>query len=132
MHFGHRISIGLGYVLHFTEGGPTTCARSRALTWDPPAVFEHEWKVEPRPELPAGESAVIRWELRRDGGGTMLHLEHRNLNRETELGFAPGTHAFLDRFASQLSGQPLPDWWGRSKGLPHDIRPPGSRGEGHR
>jgi len=82
----------------------------RILTWDPPRVFEHEWKVAPRPELPSGEDAVIRWELRRDGEGTMLHLEHRNLNRETALGFAPGAHAFLDRLEAQLSRRPLPNW----------------------
>ena len=82
----------------------------RVLTWDPPRVFEHEWKVAPRPEVPTGEDAVIRWELRRDGEGTMLHLEHRSLNRETALGFAPGTHAFLDRLQARLGRQPLPDW----------------------
>jgi len=38
----------------------------RILTWDPPYVFEHEWKVEPRTELKSGEDAVIRWELRAD------------------------------------------------------------------
>jgi uncharacterized protein YndB with AHSA1/START domain len=82
----------------------------RILTWDPPRVFEHEWRVAPRPELPSGEEAIIRWELHRDGEGTMLRLEHRNLNRETALGFAPGTHAFLDRLGAYLSRQPLPDW----------------------
>jgi len=82
----------------------------RILAWDPPNVFEHEWKVAPRPELPSGEDAVIRWVLIRDGEGTVLHLEHRNLNRETALGFAPGTHAFLDRLGAQLSQKPLPNW----------------------
>ncbi len=82
----------------------------RILTWDPPWTFEHEWKVSPRPELPSGEDGVIRWELSRDGGGTILHLEHRKLNRQTALGFAPGTHAFLDRLSAHLGQESLPNW----------------------
>jgi len=82
----------------------------RILTWDPPRIFEHEWKVAPRPELPTGEDAVIKWELYPEGEGTMLNLEHRNLNRQTALGFAPGTHAFLDRLAANVAQQPLPNW----------------------
>ncbi|HUI01001.1 MAG TPA: SRPBCC domain-containing protein [Nitrososphaerales archaeon] len=87
----------------------------RILTWKPPVVFEHEWKVAPRAEIPSGEDAIIRWELRRDGEGTILHLEHRKLNRETALGFAPGTHAFIDRLEAQLGGLPLPNWQDRYK-----------------
>lgn len=82
----------------------------RILAWDPPRLLEHEWKVAPRPELPTGEDAVIRWELRRDGEGTVLQLQHRNLNRQTALGFAPGTHAFLDRLEAQLGRNQLPNW----------------------
>jgi uncharacterized protein YndB with AHSA1/START domain len=82
----------------------------RILTWDPPRVFEHEWKVTPRPELPSGEDALIRWELRREGSRTLLHLEHRRLSRQTAAGFAPGTHAFLDRLQAHLTHLPLPGW----------------------
>jgi uncharacterized protein YndB with AHSA1/START domain len=95
----------------------------KILEWDPPRVFEHEWKVAPRPELPSGEDAVIRWELRRDGDGTLLHLEHRNLNRETALGFAPGTHAFLDRLDAQLAGQVVPNWQDRYHAVAHGYPP---------
>ena len=99
-----------GGAVDFVSGPSRLHVTGRILTWDPPKVLEHEWKVEPRGELPSGEDAVIRWELRRDGGGTILHLEHRRLNRETALGFAPGTHAFIDRLEAQLSGRPLPSW----------------------
>ena len=95
----------------------------RILTWDPPNVFEHEWKVEPRPELKSGEDAVIRWELRGDGEGTILHLQHRRLNRMTALGFAPGTHAYLDRLEAQLSDQPLPNWQERYKQIAPQYPP---------
>lgn len=99
-----------GGLIDFVAGPSRLHVTGRILTWRPPEVFEHVWKVEPRAELPSGEDAVIRWELQRDGGGTILRLEHRRLNRETALGFAPGTHAFLDRLEAQLSGQPLPNW----------------------
>jgi uncharacterized protein YndB with AHSA1/START domain len=82
----------------------------KILAWEPPRIFEHEWRVPPRPELPAGEEAVIRWELEPDGEGTVLHLTHRGLHRLTATGFAPGTHAFLDRLEAQLGGKPLPGW----------------------
>ena len=53
---------------------------------------------------------MIRWELHPVDEETILHLEHRRLNRLAALGFAPGTHAFLDRLEAQLSGQSLPGW----------------------
>jgi uncharacterized protein YndB with AHSA1/START domain len=99
-----------GGTVDLTAGPSRLHVTGRILKWDPPRVFEHEWRVAPRPELPAGEDAVIRWELHRDGDGTKLSLEHRNLNRQTALGFAPGTHAFLDRLAAQLAQQPPPNW----------------------
>ncbi len=99
-----------GGTIDFTAGPSRLHVTGRILVWNPPTVFEHEWKVAPRAELRSGEDAIIRWELRRDGEGTILHLEHRKLNRETALGFAPGTHAFVDRLQAQLNKQPLPNW----------------------
>jgi len=99
-----------GGTIDFIAGPSRLHVTGRILTWRPPTVFEHEWKVAPRPELQSGEDAVIRWELQRDGEGTILHLEHRKLNRETALGFAPGTHAFMDRLQAQLGNLPLPNW----------------------
>jgi len=99
-----------GGTIDFIAGPSRLHVTGRILTWNPPTVFEHEWKVAPRPELPSGEDAIIRWELRREGEGTTLHLEHRKLNRETALGFAPGTHAFMDRLQAQLDSELLPNW----------------------
>jgi uncharacterized protein YndB with AHSA1/START domain len=83
----------------------------RILTWDPPRVFEYEWHTAPRPEIPQGESeSVVRWELAADGAGTLLTLTHRRLSRPTALGFAPGTHAYLDRLEAYLDQAPLPNW----------------------
>ncbi len=79
------------------------------LVWDPPHVFEHEWKVD-RPGFPKGEYGVIRWELVGEGVETILKLTHRNLPRETAPNFAPGVHAVLDRLEAFLTKSPLPDW----------------------
>lgn len=60
--------------------------------------------------MPSGEDAIVRWELRRDGGETVLTLTHRNLIRRTSVGAAPATHTVLERLAAQLDGRPLPDF----------------------
>lgn len=83
------------------------------LAWDPPRLYEYEWNVEPRAELPVGERSIVRWELVPTAAGTRLTLTHRRLTKGTALGFGPGTHAFLDRLEAHLAGAPLPDWWGR-------------------
>ncbi|MDA4130838.1 MAG: SRPBCC family protein [Thaumarchaeota archaeon] len=86
------------------------------LAWDPPRVFEHEWKVD-RPGFPKGEYGVIRWELVPEGEDTILKLTHRNLPGQTAYYFASGTHAVLDRLEAYLNGTPMPDWMTRSEEL---------------
>ena len=100
----------VGGEIDFKAGISQFHVTGKILEWDPLRLFEHEWIVEPRRELPKAEHAVIRWELIREGNGTVLKLTHRNLTRETSLGFAPGTHAFLDRLEAQLDNVALPDW----------------------
>ena len=112
-----------GGTIDFIAGPSRLHVTGRILAWRPPTVFEHEWKVAPRPELKSGEDAIIRWELRRDGEGTILHLEHRKLNRETALGFAPGTHAFVDRLQAQLDNMPLPNWQERYQQVASNYPP---------
>lgn len=85
----------------------------KVLTWDPPRVFEHEWKVAPGPFSPVGEDSIIRWELSPDGEGTVLILSHRDLTRRFASVYIAGTHAFLDRLEAQLDERPLPNM-GRS------------------
>jgi uncharacterized protein YndB with AHSA1/START domain len=107
------ISTGPGGSIDFISGPSRFHVTGRILAWDPPRLFEHEWKVEPRPELPSGEDSLVRWELARDGEGTLITLTHQRLTARTATGFAPGIHAFLDRLAAQLGGEPIPDWIGR-------------------
>lgn len=81
----------------------------RILVWDPPHVFEHEWRQ------PIVEDGVVRYELRPDGNGTLLRFTHRGLGIRNASGFLGGTHAFLDRLESHLSGAELPDWLTRKQ-----------------
>lgn len=125
------IASGRGGSIDFISGPSHFHATGRILRWDPPPrLFEHEWKVEPRPELPSGEESLVRWELARDGDGTRITLVHQRLTRRTATGFAPGIHAFLDRLAAQLDGASIPDWRGRveevRKHYPSMWQPPSS------
>ncbi len=99
-----------GGTIDFISGASRMHVTGRILSWDPPWIFEHEWKVHRMPKLPSGEDAVIRWELIPDGEETMLKLEHRKMNHQTAVGFAPGTHSFLDRLEAHLGNRPLPNW----------------------
>jgi len=76
----------------------------RITVWDPPHVFEHEWNQS------VVEPSVVRYELRRENGGTRLTFTHRGLGVSNAHGFRPGTHAYLDRLEAHLAGAPLPDW----------------------
>jgi uncharacterized protein YndB with AHSA1/START domain len=102
-----------GKVDYSSETGHVT---GNILTWDPPLVFEHEWVIE-RPGSPKGDYGVIRWELVRDGDGTLLTLTHRKLPSQVARHFAPGVHASLDRLEAYVNDAPMPDWIERSEEL---------------
>ncbi|HYZ59095.1 MAG TPA: SRPBCC domain-containing protein, partial [Nitrososphaeraceae archaeon] len=69
-------------------------ATGRVLVWEPPRVFEHEWHIAPRPELPGGEpEAVVRWELMSEGDSNIFLTNiFSRLTKRTALLFAPGQH----------------------------------------
>lgn len=100
-----------GGLVETTPNGPPypperTRVSGRILVWDPPHVFEHEWHQ----QILGAKGGVVRYELSRDGDGTLLRFTHRGLSIPGARGFRPGTHAFLDRLTAHLDGQPLPDW----------------------
>lgn len=90
------------------DGPPLPVERKRMtgriLVWDPPHVLEHEWRQ------PIVEDGVVRYELSRDGDGTLLRFTHRGLGVRNSTGFVSGTHAFLDRLEAHLAGEAMPDW----------------------
>ena len=92
----------------------------RVLVWQPPARRQPPPSTEPRTPLTAAfehewnqrvvNQSVVRYELTEDGEGTLLTFTHRGLTERNAKGFIPGTHAFLDRMAAHLAGEPLPAW----------------------
>ncbi|HEY3064090.1 MAG TPA: SRPBCC family protein [Chloroflexota bacterium] len=78
--------------------------RGRILSWDPPRLLEHTWQ-----QTIVGDG-VVRYELAQDGDETILTFSHRGLSVPNARGFIPGTHAYFDRLAAHLDGQPIPSW----------------------
>lgn len=105
-----RLDAREGGNIDYRSGPAQYHVTGKILVWQPPRVFEHEWNVEPRRELPKGEKSIVRWELTPDGEGTLLRLTHKRLTRQTAVGFSSGIHAFLDRLENELDGVPLVDW----------------------
>ena len=114
-------TIADGFIETAPNGPPyppeRTKVSGRILVWDPPHVFEHEW----RQQILGANGGVVRYELSPDGDGTLLRFSHRGLSVPSARGFHPGTHAFLDRLAAQLAGQPLPDWQQRYREVAEAI-----------
>lgn len=118
-----RIDAHAGGTVEMVTGPARMRWAGRILTWVPPRVLEYEWNLDPRDEAPHGEQSTVRWELTPEGAGTRLRLTHRRLTRPTAGGFAPGTHAFLDRLAAFLRGDPVPEWTQRYAAVQGQYRP---------
>ncbi len=99
-----------GGSIDFHTGPGQLHVTGRILVWEPPRVFEYEWKVQPWGRMPNGEDAIVRWELRPEGQETLLTLTHRKLTRQSALGARPATHVVLDRLEAQLAGLPFEDF----------------------
>jgi hypothetical protein len=97
-----------GSIEMIAEGPPVPAdqrtVRGRILVWDPPHAFEHEWN-----QSLVGKG-VVRYELVAEGDATILTFTHRGLSLANAKGYAPGTHAFLDRLDAHLNRTELPDW----------------------
>lgn len=102
-----------GGSIELVSGPAQYRSKGRILAWDPPRLFEYEWKVGAVDEMPMGQDAVFRYELLRQGDDTLLTVTYRRISKEVANGFAPGSHALLDRLEAQLGRQPLPDWLSR-------------------
>lgn len=108
-----RIDGRPGGSIEMVSGPAQFHVRGNILTWEPPRIFEYEWKVEPVPEMPFGEDAIFRWELIPQAGSTRVLVTYRNITRRTANGFAPGAHVLLDRLEAQMDHNPLPGWTSR-------------------
>lgn len=98
------------------KGAPV---RGRYLELDPPHRLVLSWGYAGSDELPPGASTVeIR--LVRDGAGTRVHLEHRDLPGPEEPGHAEGWKHYLARLRAACTGDPGPDpgMISRRRGMP--------------
>lgn len=112
-----KIEPRTGGTFELVSGPPRYRTTGKVLRWEPPRVFEHEWKVAPVPEMPNGESMVFRYELLPERQHTRLKVTVSQVSNGTAPGFLPGLHVFLDRLDAQLDGAPLPDWAQRFEAL---------------
>jgi uncharacterized protein YndB with AHSA1/START domain len=87
------------------KGAPV---RGHYLELDPPHRLLLSWGYAGSEELPPGASTVeVR--LIRDGSGTRVHLEHRDLPDPEQPGHAEGWQHYLTRLAAAGAGDPGPD-----------------------
>jgi uncharacterized protein YndB with AHSA1/START domain len=101
-------------------------AAGRVLAWNPPRTYEYEWNLPPRPNLPEGESSIVRWELSPTEHGTLVVLSHRLLTRPTAERFSRGLSLFLERLAAHLDGAPMPTppWTGTARASEPKVQTP--------
>src|SRR5207249_2542951 len=45
-----------GGIIEMTSGPGRYHSKGKILRWEPPRIFEYEWKVAPAPEMPLGEN----------------------------------------------------------------------------
>lgn len=105
-----RIEPRQGGTVEMTSGPSQFHSKGAILTWDPPHVFEYEWKVEPAAVMPMGQDAVFRYQLAPHPAGTLLTVEYRRLTRAVAGGFAPGSQVLMERLEAWLDGKPMPAW----------------------
>ena len=79
--------------------------------FEPPRLFEYTWT--------RGGESVIRFELRPDGDGTLLTLDHRCTSVEQAIGVGAGWHSHLDAIEALIAGSPTTreDWTARYREL---------------
>jgi uncharacterized protein YndB with AHSA1/START domain len=80
------------------------------LAFEPGRLLELRW---PYPDEP---DSVTRFELRPDGDGTLLVLDHRGLPPNSIAGYGAGWHSHLDSLQAHLAGGES-DWAARFEEL---------------
>jgi uncharacterized protein YndB with AHSA1/START domain len=105
------LRVGGEYVLRFSPNDDSQMTRGKVLALEPERLLELTWLY------PGEEDTVLRLELRPDGEGTVLVLDHRGLPAEAAAGYGGGWHAHLDSLEAHLGDGGEPDWLGRYQEL---------------
>jgi uncharacterized protein YndB with AHSA1/START domain len=105
------LRVGGEYVLRFSgeDEGQTTTGEVLAL--EPERLLELTWLS------PGEDDSVVRFELRPDGDGTILVLDHRGLPPAAAPGYGGGWQAHLEALDTHMGAGGEPDWWRRYKEL---------------
>jgi uncharacterized protein YndB with AHSA1/START domain len=88
-------------VWHDADGTQETLGTVLAL--EPGRLLELNWTYPDEPD------SVVRFELRPDGDGTILVLDHRGLPPRAIAGYGAGWHSHLDSLDAHLGGGKA-DW----------------------
>jgi uncharacterized protein YndB with AHSA1/START domain len=105
------LRVGGAYVLRFSDEDESQITRGQVLALEPERLLELSWLY------PGENDTVVRFELRPDGDGTILVLDHRGLPTKAAPGYGGGWHAHLDSLEAHLGAGGEPDWWGRYQEL---------------
>lgn len=84
------------------EDEPLEIARCTVAVFEPSRALELNWDYTGEPP------SVLRLELRPDGAGTLLVLDHYGI--ETPAGYGAGWHAHLDLLKAVATGAERPRW----------------------
>lgn len=103
-----ELRVGGRFLLQWQEGDQETDGTILAL--EPGRLLELNWTYPGEPD------SVARFELRPDGEGTILVLDHRGLPPGAIAGYGAGWHSHLDSLAAHLSGGRA-DWSARFREL---------------
>ena len=103
--------VGGGVLIDWGEAGSN---EGTVLAWEPPRALEFSWI------WPGVHDSVLRFDLRPDGDGTHLRLEHRALSPSVAGDHGSGWHAYLDALADAVEGREVGSWDERELALrPH-------------
>ncbi|HEX2293146.1 MAG TPA: SRPBCC family protein [Gaiellaceae bacterium] len=104
------LRVGGRFVLVWNEGDENHRDDGRIRALEPGRLLELDWTYPGEPD------SVARFELRPDGDGTILVLDHRGLPPAAIAGYGAGWHSHLDSLDAHLAGSEA-DWDARFEEL---------------
>lgn len=100
------LRIGGRFVLRWNESDGTHADDGKVRALETGRLLELDWTYPGEPD------SVARFELRPDGNGTILVLDHRGLPPAAIAGYGAGWHSHLDSLEAHLAGGEA-DWSAR-------------------
>lgn len=105
-----ELRVGGRFVLRWNESDGTHTDDGKVRALETGRLLELDWTYPGEPD------SVARFELRPDGDGTILVLDHRGLPPGAIAGYGAGWHSHLDSLEAHLAGSQA-DWSARFEEL---------------